>query len=128
MKIAYQKLINAAGTKEVGEDYLIDGTAKAWGYVNEAGTTIRGSLNISSWTDTGTGDGIGNYTANMSDALYTQSNSQEYATSAGGAQRQTLVDEKAVGSITLEQYKSSATIEYTAEDLLKNFIVIGDLA
>ena len=70
MKIAYQKLENAAGTKEVGEDYLIDGTAKAMGYVSADGTTLSNSLNISSIDDDGTGDRGVNFTSSFSSSTY----------------------------------------------------------
>jgi hypothetical protein len=57
MKIGYQKLLNAAGTKEVGEDYLIDGTAKVWiKYNTVTSHSVTASLNVSSLTDVGSGN------------------------------------------------------------------------
>jgi hypothetical protein len=72
MKIGYQKLINAAGTKEIGEDYLIDGTSKAWASVIVSGgtPTINDSLNTSSLTDDGVGSTDYNFTNNFTDANY----------------------------------------------------------
>lgn len=70
MKIAYQKLENAAGTKEIGEDYLIDGVAKAWVKRDFNNVTTDDSLNISSVTDVALGHNTLNLSSNMSNANY----------------------------------------------------------
>jgi hypothetical protein len=69
MKIAYQKLENAAGTKEVGEDYLVNGggVARAWTTWDASSTpTIDQSLNTSSLTDIATGQQRSNFTSSFS--------------------------------------------------------------
>ena len=49
-------LQNNAGTSSVGMDYVVNGSAKAWGTVNQVGTqAVLNSLNISSISDGGTG-------------------------------------------------------------------------
>ena len=62
---------NVAGTKSVSTDTIVDGVAKAWVNFNGTGTVaIRGSFNVSSITDVGTGDYTINFTTAMPNANY----------------------------------------------------------
>lgn len=65
-------LRNGAGTYSTSADNVIRGCAKAW--VNFDGTpatpTIRGSFNVSSITDNGTGNYTINFTTAMPNANY----------------------------------------------------------
>lgn len=62
----FDTLQNVAGTKSVPVSTVVDGSAKAWVNFNGTGTVaIRGSFNVSSITDNGTGD----YTINLTTAL-----------------------------------------------------------
>jgi len=64
-------LTNAAGTKSVPVDTVVDGSAKAWVNFNGTGTVaIRAAFNVSSITDNGTGDYTVNFTTAMADANY----------------------------------------------------------
>lgn len=67
-------LLNSAGNES---PISIPGAAKAWvnfngttGTVNQSNVTIRGSYNVSSVTDNGTGDYSINFTNNMSNTNY----------------------------------------------------------
>ncbi len=67
----FNTLQNAAGTKSVPVDTVVDGSAKAWVNFNGTGTVaIRASFNVSSITDNGTGDYTVNFTTTMPDANY----------------------------------------------------------
>jgi hypothetical protein len=64
-------LSNQGGTASVPSDTVINGTAKAWVNFNGTGTVaIRGSFNVSSITDNGTGDYTVNFSTSMPDVNY----------------------------------------------------------
>lgn len=64
-------LSNAAGSKSVPVNTVVDGSAKAWVNFNGTGTVaIRAAFNVSSITDNGTGDYTVNFTTAMTDANY----------------------------------------------------------
>jgi hypothetical protein len=64
-------LSNQGGTASVPSDTVINGTAKAWVNFNGTGTVaIRGSFNVSSITDGGTGIYTVNFTTAMPDTNY----------------------------------------------------------
>lgn len=54
------------GTTSVGTEYVVNGSAKAWGYKNAAGTALGDTLNVSSLTDINVGDARFNLTNAMS--------------------------------------------------------------
>ena len=57
------------GTTSVASTYVVNGSAKAW--VNQnAGTTIRGSFNISSLVDQSVGAYLYNFSSGMVDGNY----------------------------------------------------------
>ena len=67
----FNTLQNAAGSKSVPVDTVVDGSAKAWVNFNGTGTVaIRASFNVSSITDNGTGDYTMNFTTAMPDTNY----------------------------------------------------------
>lgn len=62
----FNTLQNAAGSKSVPVDTVVDGSAKAWVNFNGTGTVaIRAAFNVTSITDNGTG----NYTVNFTNAF-----------------------------------------------------------
>lgn len=68
----FNTLQNAAGSKSVPVDTVVDGSAKAWVNFNGTGTVaIRASGNVSSITDNGVGNYTVNFTTLMPDANYT---------------------------------------------------------
>lgn len=67
----FNTLQNAAGSKSVPVDTVVDGSAKAWVNFNGTGTVaIRAAFNVSSITDNGVGDYTVNFTTAMPDANY----------------------------------------------------------
>lgn len=67
----FNTLQNAAGSKSVPVDTVVDGSAKAWVNFNGTGTVaIRAAFNVSSITDNGSGDYTVNFTTSMVDVNY----------------------------------------------------------
>ena len=64
--------------------YVVNGSCKAWSHVNGAGTTINDSLNVATYTDSGTGQGYQNYTNSMNSAFYCQTNFSQWTDPASG--------------------------------------------
>ena len=54
----------------LGTQFVVNGSAKAWGNTSANGTTIDDSFNIASLTDTGTGQQQPFFTSSMSNAHY----------------------------------------------------------
>jgi hypothetical protein len=64
-------LKDASGNNSVATSVVHSGSAKAWFHFNGTGTAAnRGSYNISSLTDNGTGNFTENFSNNMNDANY----------------------------------------------------------
>jgi hypothetical protein len=57
----------------VGTEYVVNGSAKQWGYFNGITNTINDSFNVSSLTDNSTGNYSLNFSNNMSNANYATS-------------------------------------------------------
>lgn len=67
----FNTLQNAAGSKSVPVETVVDGSAKAWVNFNGTGTVaIRAAFNVSSITDNGVGDYTVNFTTAMSAANF----------------------------------------------------------
>lgn len=67
----FNTLQNAAGSKSVPVDTVVDGSAKAWVNFNGTGTVaIAAAFNVSSITDNGVGNYTVNFTTAMADANY----------------------------------------------------------
>ena len=72
------------GTTSVASTYVVNGSAKAWVNFNGNGTVaIRGSMNVGSITDNGSGDYTANFTAAMSDANYAMTACAEVVNGSG---------------------------------------------
>lgn len=69
--VRFNTLQNAAGSKSVQVDTVVDGSAKAWVNFNGTGTVaIRAAFNVTSITDNGSGDYTVNFTTSMVDVNY----------------------------------------------------------
>lgn len=67
----FNTLQNAAGTKSVPVETVVDGSAKAWVNFNGTGTVaIRAAFNVTSITDNGIGDYTVNFTNPLPDTNY----------------------------------------------------------
>jgi hypothetical protein len=74
---------NAAGSKSVPTDTVVDGSAKAWVNFNGEGTVaIRASFNVSSVTDSGVGQYDVNFTSPFMDTYYCVTGFARYANSS----------------------------------------------
>jgi hypothetical protein len=78
-------LSNAAGSKSVPVDTVVDGSAKAWVNFNGTGTVaIRAAFNVSSITDLGVGTYRVNLTTAMPDVNYAVTCSCQILSVTGG--------------------------------------------
>lgn len=101
---------NEAGTKSVGADYVVDGSAKAWSFTDAFGTTINDSFNVSSLTDLGTGQQTINLTNNMANANYSVS-----ATLHDSAVSGHWTTGKAAGSYSTSAWTGSAYVDASTQ-------------
>ena len=114
-------LKDAAGNNSIGLSYVANGSAKAWAFTNNTGTTINDSFNISSLGDTDTGKQLLSFTSAMGNANYM---SQATANSSQN-------DWGHAGSLT----KSTSQCDTTAYDAGGSYAdnrmdscILGDLA
>ena len=63
-------LKDAAGNNSIATSFVAGGSAKAWAFTNNTGTTINDSFNISSLGDTDTGKQLLSFTSAMGNANY----------------------------------------------------------
>tara|TARA_R110000796_G_scaffold134665_1_gene250454 strand:+ start:348 stop:725 length:378 start_codon:yes stop_codon:yes gene_type:complete len=112
---------STAGT--VDTLYVVNGSAKSWVNFNGTGTVaIVGSLNVSSLTDSGTGDYRVNYSSNMGNVTYTAATANSSAEANGS---DTSVD----GLLTSYWRPITRNSSGTAIDTSVSLgIVMGDLA
>lgn len=90
---------NEDGSKSVGADYVIDGSAKAWVNFNGTGTiAARDSLNVSSLTDNGTGSYTASLTSNMGNVNYLLSGSAAGGTT-GMLYSRNVTSDRQTGSV-----------------------------
>jgi hypothetical protein len=71
------------GTVSTSSANVIQGSAKAWVNYNGSSNTIRGSYNVSSVTDNGTGNFTVNFTNAMPDANYSAVLATTFSDSSG---------------------------------------------
>jgi len=114
-------LKDAAGNNSIATSFVAGGSAKAWAFTNNTGTTINDSFNISSLGDTDTGKQLLSFTSAMGNANYM---SQATANSSQN-------DWGHAGSIT----KSTSQCDTTAYDAGGSYAdnkmdscILGDLA
>jgi len=114
-------LKDAAGANSIATSFVAGGSAKAWAFTNNTGTTINDSFNISSLGDTDTGKQLLSFTSAMGNANYM---SQATANSSQN-------DWGHAGSIT----KSTSQCDTTAydaggsyQDNVMDSCILGDLA
>ena len=63
-------IANNAGTENVNTSFVINGSAKAYIDVPDGQASINKSMNVSTLTDTGTGDGAVNFTTSFDSSNY----------------------------------------------------------
>lgn len=113
----FNTLQNAAGSKSVPVDTVVDGSAKAWVNFNGTGTVaIRAAFNVSSITDNGVGDYTVNFTTAMADANYSCIGAA--AKQSGNAGGTTFIPYDATSARTSSAYRflTRNSASATAED------------
>ncbi len=113
------------GTDTVATGYVVNGSAKAWGDCNAAGSiTSSGSFNVSSVTDNGTNGKQFNYTNNFANPAL------------GGAGQSKGIGSFSHGDGAFIFCNSSTTAHYSVQyfnalayaDTTAQFLALGDLA
>ena len=66
----------------VATNYVVEGSAKAWAFVNQVTPALESSLNISSASDEGTGQTLFTYTSAFTSAFHSTQCSSQPTTSA----------------------------------------------
>ena len=112
--------------KSVDTDYVVSGVPKAQLMFDHVNTNIDGSLNISSVTDSSTGQAIPSFTANISlgfatnaTSANTNSGQNDVSVRGGGGSIQAQV----TTSYTVLTYRSTSA----TDDELQASITVGDL-
>jgi hypothetical protein len=110
----------------VGAKYVVHGTAKAWANLNGTGTiALRGSLNISSVVDEGTGDYRFNFTNVKANANYAPLATAEVT--GAGFPRTVTIHTRSASSLRLTGYTSGSSLALIDLDSAI-FGSFGDLA
>lgn len=110
-------------------DITVD-TIKAWAHTSADQTTVNDSLNLTSLTDTGTGDCTWNWANNFANAYYQNTTSKQIVIAASSATWAvpTMVDTPAAGSVrTVDAYGGNAA-SLTYSDYITAINAVGDLA
>ncbi len=111
------------GTTTVGTSYVVNGSAKAW-FSSYSEGTVSESLNISSATDNGSGDGTYNFSNSFS--------SSQYAVLSGNAYRRLEyhdgINTGSIRYITVDPNASQTNKVGYAENSGLSVGMLGDLA
>ena len=111
------------GTTTVGTSYVVNGSAKAYFSSSAEGTADK-SLNISSGTDNGAGDGTYSFVTSFSDT--------QYAVLSGNAYRRLEyhdgINTGSIRYITVDPNASQTNLVGYAEDSGLSVGMFGDLA
>ena len=130
-KIIADTIETGAGA-DISTSYVVNGSAKAWVNFNGTGTVvIRGSVNVSSLTDNGTGDYTVNVNSAFADVNFTLATAQGSA--SAGLHRDRMFNENAdsrtVSSARMISNSSQTTANAYAEDNEYLYASVhGDLA
>lgn len=119
-------LQNNAGTSSVDMDYVVNGSAKAWGLFNGTGTiSIRDSFNVSGITDLAVGKMTVSKTNAMGSVNYTTALRSDLDDAAGTSRTYNPeVYTRAAGSFNFVTYSNSAEEDHAYDEVA----VHGDLA
>lgn len=114
--------IQDSAAQTIDTTVLRRGSTKAWIDLNDAHDTILNSYNVSSLTDTATGDATGNFTSALASANY----------AAGASIRESSPTNRTChinsSSTTTIQMVAGLTASNSKQNYRSNYIVAGDLA
>ena len=108
--------------------FVVNGSAKAWGNIASGGASINDSFNVSTFTDSGTGDGDANFSSSFSDANFSPSCS---TTLASGSYMRSIGITTATSKVDITsgyQTNNNANNGVVAADFPMYFNCHGDLA
>tara|TARA_R110000796_G_scaffold356_1_gene1222 strand:- start:31 stop:426 length:396 start_codon:yes stop_codon:yes gene_type:complete len=109
--------------------YVVNGSAKVRGSKNTAGTSITGTLNISSLDDDGTGLAGINFSSAFSSATYQGLLSIPVGVTAGNsAGHYAEINSKVAGACDTKTWYGDASTNATFIDWPYDIIIHGDLA
>ena len=121
-------LKDAAGNNSIATSFVAGGSAKAWGNIASGGASINDSFNVSTFTDSGTGDGDANFSSSFSDANFSPSCS---TTLASGSYMRSIGITTATSKVDITsgyQTNNNANNGVVASDFPMYFNCHGDLA
>ena len=105
-------------------NYVVNGSAKAWSFVNQVTAVIESSLNISSHTDAGTGNSLFTYSSAFTSAFHSTQCSSQPTTSA--QERPKLFGTNTTTQIRIQNEDADDGTDRDTTDLCMNDL--GDLA
>ena len=111
-------------------DYVVNGSAKAWGKFSTGFTSVEDSLNISSLDDDGTGNGGINFSSSFNNANYSSSMNLVWPIGSGFQYRCWGADSQATTSFEFSTgyIQSGSTWVYYDADMQPSVQINGDLA
>ena len=121
-------LKDASGNNSIATSFVAGGRAKAWHNAASDGASVNDSLNMSSYTDTGTGDGLHNFTSSMGNVNYATMSKVLMNTGATSSHRTIYTSTQATGNYSEESYYLNSSAELVAEDRQRLSVAHGDLA
>ena len=122
-------LTDASSNNSIATSFVASGSDKFWANVVADGTSVSDSFNQGSFTDSGTGIGVCNFTSNMGNVNYVNKmGSTLYDYSAGNSVRLSQVTVQATGSCNIDSFYETASSEVAYEDRPKLVAIAGDLA
>jgi len=121
-------LKDASGNNSIATSFVAGGSAKAWHNAASDGASVNDSLNLSSYTDTGTGDGAHNFTSSMGNVNYATMSKVLMNTGATSSHRTIYTSTQATGNYSEESYYLNGSAELVVEDRQRLSVVHGDLA
>ena len=117
-------LKDASGNNSVATSFVAQGSAKAWSFVNQVTDVIESSLNISSHTDSGTGNSLFTYSSAFTNAFHSTQCSSQPTTSA--QERPKLFGTNTTTQIRIQNEDADDGTDRDTTDLCMNDL--GDLA
>ena len=107
---------------------LQQGLAKAWHNAASDGASVNDSFNMSSYTDSGTGIGVHNFTSALGNANYATMTKLLMNTAATNSHRTIYTAVQITSSYTEESYYLNSSAILVAEDRQRLSVAQGDLA
>jgi len=104
--------------------FVVNGSAKAWAFVNQVTATLHTSLNISSHTDSGVGNSLFAYSSAFTSEFHSTQCSSQPTTSA--MERPKLFGSNTTTGIRIQNEQANDGTDRDSTDLCMNDL--GDLA